>query len=232
MSEVSFQREISRVGHPVGLACIVASMGAKIPEYAQPAETLNILGYDTAVYEYDKAVYLSGEPEQLPALITDMSNDFNEIGSGYNKKLFSGASGGSFIGYNLQIRAEGPQLGLYATAGVAMSEVVTHTLIFRALGARKAFAKNGYDEAGLREAWKDIDISVDDPPSPDKAMCVVLGDLDMFVRYKKALENLRAWQEAGVPIRILTRPKYTHSKTVQWFKDNIGLMLNQAPEIR
>ncbi len=231
MSEATYRREVFKSDDPVGLACVVASMGGKILDFTQPAESLNALGYDTAVYEYDKSVYLSGEPEQLPSLIGDMSDDFEELSSGYDKKLFTGASGGSFIGFNLQRRASGPQLGLYATAGIPMSEAITHTVAFRKLGARKAFAQHGYDEAGLQEAWKDIDMSVNTPPPSDKAICVVLGGIDYFVNYVKARSNLKKWQEAGVPITILTKPKLSHSGTVRWFKANIETMLAQAPEL-
>jgi hypothetical protein len=225
MSEATFRREVFTVEQPTGLACIVASMGSKIVSFTQPAETLNTFGFDVAVYEYDKSVYLSGEPEQLPALITDMSADFEDLGLAYDKKLYCGASGGSFIGFNLQRRAEGPQIGLYATAGVPMAEVIMHAPIFRILGARKAFARHGYDEARLREAWKDIEMSVDNPPPTDKAISVVLGGLDYFVNYAKARRNLKAWQNAGVPIRIVTKPHLSHSGTVTWFKEHIDTLL-------
>lgn len=231
MNEATFRREVFTADHPVGLACMVVSMGSKIVQFAQPADKLNAMGFDVAVYEYDKSVYLSGEPEQLPSLIANMSADFEDLGQTYNKKLYCGASGGSFIGFNMQRRAEGAQLGLYATAGVPISEVITHSPAFRILGAARAFAKHGYDEERLREAWKDVEMSVDNPPPTDKSLSVVLGYLDYFVNYAKARSNLVKWHEAGVPITIKTKPHLSHSGTIKWFKAHIDDLLNEAQQI-
>jgi hypothetical protein len=231
MSEATFQRKVYTIDNPKGLACVVASMGGKIVEFAQPALTLNGLGYDTAVYEYGRSVYLSGEPEQLPALITSMSSDFEDLGSAYDTKLYTGASGGSFIGFNLQRRAEGPQVGLYATAGIPISEIVTRSPIFRLLGARRAFAKHGYDEAGLQESWKTIEMSLDDPPPIDQSISVVLGGRDKFVNYDRALSNLTVWKDAGVPIEIIKKPELGHFETVKWFKAHIDILLKKAPRL-
>lgn len=231
MSEPTFRREVFAADNPTGLACVVAGIGGTIPEFIQPAETLNELGYDAAVYEYDQDVYLSGEPDQLPALLAELGDDFEDIGSDYNRKLFTGASGGSFFAYTLQQRAEGPQLGLFAAGGIELSKIFTHSLAFRAFGIRKAYARNGYDEEGLREIWRDIDISPEKPPAADKSLCVVLGGMDYIVNYAKARRTYVAWQKAGVPVRILTKPQLGHAGTLRWFKENIHTMLAEGTEL-
>jgi hypothetical protein len=96
---------------------------------------------------------------------------------------------------------------------------------------RKKFAQRGFNAAQLESLWQDIDVSPDNPPQRHVAFVMVLGKRDKLVRYEKALATLQAWQKAGVPIKVITRPRLGHIGTIRWHKNHIEELLDEAERL-
>jgi len=57
---------------------------------------------------------------------------------------------------------------------------------------------------------------------------MALGKRDIFVSYKKAHTTLQAWQNAGLPIKIVTRLNLGHIGTIRWHKEHVDELLDEA----
>lgn len=231
MSKASFNQEAFTGEHARGLACMVAGLNGQISDFQTAVRGLAAVGFDTVVYEHGDAVYKNGEAEQMPALIDAIQADFEDRAASYQRKLYAGVSAGSLVAFNLQQRAEGVQRGLYATGGVPTSEFIFHSVFSRVFGFQRAFKRNGYTEESLREAWKDIDASVDRPPELDKPFLVVLGQKDRIVKHSRAMQTYDAWLAAGVPVEVVTEPGRDHDEAIEVFKGNIGKLFAQVNQI-
>lgn len=83
-------------------------------------------------------------------------------------------------------------------------------------------------QLSLTALWQEIDVSPDEPPGQNVAFVMVLGKRDRLVSYEKALATLQAWQNAGVPIKIITKSNLGHLRTIRWHKIHIDELLNEA----
>jgi hypothetical protein len=120
------------------------------------------------------------------------------------------------------------QYGIYAVAGMSGRDALKSPLFYF---VRRKFNKQGYSTAKLNNLWREIDVSADEPPSREVAFVMVLGKRDRIVEYDKALAILQAWQNAGVPIKVITKPNLGHLGTVRWYKKHIDELLDEAEQL-
>jgi hypothetical protein len=83
----------------------------------------------------------------------------------------------------------------------------------------------------LNRLWREIDVSPNDPPERHVSFVMVLGKRDIIVRYQKALATLQAWQNAGVPIKVITKPNLGHLGAIRWYKKHIDELLDEAEQL-
>lgn len=210
------------------LACVITGYGGKIKRYQSVIQTLNKRGFTVIAYEHSLSVMTSGNPYDLLKLVDGTCNDFADKVAGYKKIICIGASAGAGLCFAMQRRMPAIQYGIYAVAGMPGKDALKSPLFYF---VRKRFSKHGFSTARLNSLWQEIDISPDDPPRRDVAFVMVLGQRDKVVSYEKALATLHAWQQAGVPIRIITRSGLGHLGTIRWYKKHIDELLDEAEHL-
>lgn len=223
-----FRAELFPVEGSEKLACVIAGLGGKIKSYHGVVQTLNEQGFSVVAYEHSPSVATSGNPYDLLHLVDGIYNNFAQRTAGYKKIICIGASAGSGLCFALQRRMPEIQYGIYAVAGTPGREALKSPLFYF---VRKRFMRRGFSADRLNQLWQDIDISPDNPPRRDLSFIMVLGKRDLLVDYKKALATLQAWQDAGVPIKIITRPNLGHLGTIKWHKQHIGELLTEAERL-
>ncbi|HET8670302.1 MAG TPA: hypothetical protein VFM05_06615 [Candidatus Saccharimonadales bacterium] len=210
------------------LACVIAGLGGKIKNYQSPIQTLNDRGFSVIAYEHSSSVMTSGNPHDLLNLVDGICNDFSGKAVGYKKIICIGASAGSGLCFALQKRMPSIKYGIYAVAGMSGKDALKSPLFYF---VRKKFSRQGFSAAKLNLLWREIDVSSDNPPPPHVAFVMVLGKRDWIVSYRKALTTLQAWQRAGVPIKIVTRPNVGHIGAIRWHKEHISELLDEAERL-
>lgn len=146
----------------------------------------------------------------------------------YKKIICIGASAGAGLCFAMQRRMPAIQYGIYAVAGMSGKYALKLPLFYL---VRRKFNESGFSAAQLNDLWQGIDVSTDDPPQQHVAFVMVLGKRDRLVSYKKALATLQAWQEAGVPIQIITKSNLGHLETIRWYKKHIDELLAEAERL-
>lgn len=225
MSNPLFSTQTFPVADSKKLACVIAGLGGKIKSYAGVIQTLNRLGFSVVAYEHDLSVLTSGDPHDLLNLVDGICDDFSQKAVGYKKIICIGASAGSGMCFALQRRMPAIQYGIYAVAGMPGKEAIASPLFYL---IRRRFRRRGFSAEKLSSLWQEIDVSPDNPPRRDLSFVVVLGKRDKIVKYKKALATMQAWQNAGVPIKVITRPNSGHLATIRWYKEHIDELLEEG----
>lgn len=210
------------------LACVIVGLGGKIKSYQGVIEALNRRGFTVIAYEHSSSVLTSGNPHDLLNLVDGICNDFMAKASGYEKIICIGASAGSGLCFALQRRIPAIQYGIYAVAGMPGKDAIASPLFYF---VRRRLSRHGYDAVKLNSLWREIDVSPDAPPQKRVAFVAVLGKRDKIVNYKKAFATLQAWQAAGVPIKIITRPRAGHLATIRWHKEHIEELLDEGERL-
>ena len=207
------------------IACVITGYGGKIKRYQSVIQTLNEQGFTVVAYEHSLSVMTSGNPHDLLNLVDGTCNDFAQKMAGYKKIICIGASAGAGLCFAMQRRMPAIQYGIYAVAGMSGKAALESPLFYF---VRKKFNKRGFSTAKLGSLWQEIDVSPDDPPRRDVSFVMVLGKRDRIVNHEKALATLHAWQKAGVPIKIITKPNLGHLGAIRWYKKHIDELLNEA----
>lgn len=210
------------------IACVITGYGGKIKRYQSVIQTLNKQGFTVIAYEHSLSVMTSGNPLDLLNLVDGTCNDFAQRMVGYKKIICIGASAGAGLCFAMQRRMPAIQYGIYAVAGMSGKDALESPLFYF---VRRKFSKHGFSAAKLNSLWQEIDVSPDDPPGRDVAFVMVLGKRDKIVSYEKALATLQAWQSAGVPIKIITKPSLGHLETIKWYKQHIDELLTDAEQL-
>lgn len=210
------------------IACVITGYGGKIARYQNVIQTLNGRGFTVIAYEHNLSVITSGNPYDLVDLVDGTCNDFANKMVGYNKIICLGASAGSGLCFAMQRRMPSIQYGIYAVAGMPGIEALMSPLFYF---VRRRFSKRGFSISKLNSLWQGIDISPDDPPRRDLSFIMVLGKRDRVINYEKALATLQAWQKAGVPIKIITKPSLGHFGVIRWYKQHIDELLDEAERL-
>lgn len=228
MNRLLFHAELFQVNGSEKVACVITGYGGKIKSYRSVIKTLNDRGFTVVAYEHNSSVLTSGNPQDLLNLVDGICNDFAAKAVGYKKIICIGASAGAGLCFALQRRMPVIQYGIYAVAGMSGKDALASPLFYF---VRKKFEKQGFNAARLNSLWQEIDVSPDQPPKRDVSFVMVLGKRDKLISYEKALATLQAWQEAGVPIKIITRPNLGHIGTVRWYKQHIDELLDEAEQL-
>jgi len=228
MSSPLFRTQSFPVEGSEKVACVIAGLGGKIKNYQSVIQTLNKRGFTVIAYEHSPSVLTSGNPHDLLNLVDGICSDFTERAAGYKKIICIGASAGSGLCFALQRRMPAIQYGIYAVAGMSGKDAFASPLFYF---VRKKFEKRGFSTAKLNRLWREIDVAPDNPPQQKVAFVMVLGRWDILVRYRKALATLQAWRNAGVPIKIITRPNLGHLGTIRWHKKHIDELLAEAESL-
>jgi hypothetical protein len=202
--------------------------GGKIRRYKRIIQALNRHGFTVVAYEYSSSVMTSGNPHDLLTLVGGICNDFSEKAAGYKKIICVGASAGAGLCFALQRRMPAIQYGIYAVAGMAGKDALASPLFYF---VRQKFSRRGFSVERLNNLWQEIDVSPDNPPQQYVAFVMVLGKRDRIISYEKALATLKAWQRAGIPIKIITRPNLGHLGTIRWYKKHMGELLGEAEHL-
>jgi hypothetical protein len=228
MSSPLFRTQSFPVKGSEKLACVITGYGGKIKRYQSVIQTLNKRGFTVIAYEHSLSVMTSGNPLDLLNLVDGTCNDFTEKIAAYKKIICIGASAGAGLCFAMQRRMPAIQYGIYAVAGMPGKDALESPLFYF---VRKKFNKHGFNAAKRNNLWREIDISPDDPPGRHVAFVMVLGERDRIVSYEKALATLRAWQQADVPIKIITKPGLGHLGTIRWYKQHIDELLTEAEHL-
>lgn len=228
MSSPLFRTQSFPVEGSEKVACVIPGYGSKIKRYQSLIQTLNSRGFAVIAYEHSPSVLTSGNPQDLLNLIDGICGDFASRVAGYKKIICIGASAGAGLCFALQRRMPDIQYGIYAVAGMSGRDALKSPLFYF---VRKRFSKRGFSMDRLNSLWQEIDVSPDKPPRRDLSFVMVLGKRDMLVRYKKALATLETWQNAGVPIKIITRPNLGHVRAIRWHRNNIDSLLTEAEQL-
>lgn len=210
------------------VACVITGYGGKIKRYQSVIQTLNKQGFTVIAYEHSLSVLTSGNPHDLLNLVDGTCNDFASKVDGYKKIICVGASAGAGLCFAMQRRMPAIQYGIYAVAGMSGKDALESPLFYF---VRKKLNKHGFNAARRNNLWREIDVSPDDPPRRDVSFVMVLGKRDRIVSYEKALATLVAWQKAGVPIKIITRPSLGHLGTIRWYKQHLDELLTEADQL-
>lgn len=228
MSKPLFCTESFPVKGSEKIACVITGYGGKIRRHQSVIQALNEQGFTVIAYEHSLSVLTSGNPHDLLDLVDGTCNDFANKATGYKKIICTGASAGSGLCFAMQRRMPAIQYGIYAVAGMPGKEAIKSPLFYF---VRRKFSKNGFSPTRLNNLWEEIDVSPNDPPRRDLSFVMVLGKRDRIVSYEKALGTLQAWQNAGVPIKIITKPNLGHLGTIKWYKKHINELLIQAENL-
>lgn len=228
MNNSLFRSKLFPVEGSDKLACVIAGFLGKISRYKNVAQSLNKQGFTVIGYEHSPSVLTSGNPQGLINLVDEICKDFAEKAAGYKKIICIGASAGAGLCFHLQKRMSTIQYGVYAGAGEPGGDVFERPLFYF---ARKKFNNNGFSTSKVKSLWHELDIAPDNPPKQNVAFVMVLGKRDKVIRYEKALAALQAWQKAGVPIKIITRPNSGHMGTVRWYKQHLDELLAEAEQL-
>ncbi len=187
-------------------------------------------------YTYGGEIVRAGNPFALPEMISAIGVDIRDKTDGVNpdRVRMAGASLGAFVAYNIQEQLGLQTPGLYATAGVNLAKNVMFNPIFRP--ARNAFVNNGVGLAQLSAAWEDVDI-FGDRPATVPSVCAI-SRTDPVVPYFFASRNLRAWEDAGAPVKVLpnwaTRFESTwlHTAAINYFDSNIREIIEISKSLK
>ena len=210
------------------LACVITGYGGKIKHYQGVIRTLNEQGFTVIAYEHSLSVMTSGNPYDLLNLVDGTCADFASKLAGYKKIICVGASAGAGLCFAMQRRMPAIRYGIYAVAGMSGKDALKSPLFYL---VRKRFSRRGFNTDRLNDLWREIDVSADEPPSQGLSFVMVLGKRDRVVTYEKAMVTLHAWQAAGVPIKIITKPKLGHLGTIKWYKQHIDELLIEAEHL-
>lgn len=228
MNNPLFRTQVFPVEGSDKIACVTAGWRGKIAGYENLIQTLNKRGFTVIGYEHSPLVLISGNPQRGVALLDEICNDFAQQAASYKKIICVGASAGAGLGLALQRRMPAIQYGVYAGAGEPGKDVLERPLFYF---LRKKFNKRGFSASKVRSLWQELDISPDNPPKQNVPFVIVLGKRDKIVRYEKALAALQAWQKAGAPIKIITKPNLGHRGVIAWHKEHIEELLNEAEQL-
>jgi hypothetical protein len=210
------------------LACVITGYGGKIKRYQSVIQALNERGFTVIAYEHSLSVLTSGNPHDLLNLVDGTCADFANKIAGYKKVICIGASAGAGLCFAMQRRMPAIQYGIYAVAGMPGKDALESPLFYF---VRKRLNEHGFSAAKRNSLWQEIDVSPDNPPKRDLSFVMVLGKRDRIVNYGKALATLQAWQNAGVPIKIITKPNLGHLGTIRWYKQHIDELLTKAERL-
>lgn len=228
MSAVEFRAREFGDGNSSTAVALVAGFDGKIEHFEDTARDLVGRGNDVVAYDYDPDALLSGDPQLLPAMISDLSTDFFGRTAEYDRRRYAGASMGAGICWNMQGADDKALPGIYGGAGCDTAHLVTSNLLFRGMARwfhgvdpKKEFKLKGYNEADLWEIWKDLHVP---PPS---GFAVVLGGRDFIVRKKEVLPKFEACKiDSNIKVHIIQ--KLGHAGVIKWFADNTPFMLDLA----
>jgi hypothetical protein len=197
------------------MVSIVAGYEGKIEHFEQAAKSLAQAGNDVAVFEYCTDVFLSGDPAVLPRVIHGIGQASAELAAGHASWRGAGASLGVGVVWNAQkeFPAEVVRPGLYAAGGSNAARLIFGNPYLRK--ARDKFRANGYERDDLIETWQEIH------KPPVTPLTIALGGLDVFVTRREVMNNVRRWQQDGLPVRAFTRPLRGHTGMIHWFNANI-----------
>ncbi len=228
MTTPLFQAQSFPVKGSKKIACLITGYRGKITGYESVIKALNERGFTVIGYEYSSSVLTNCDPPEVMSLLDGIYNDFAARAKGYKKIICTGASAGAGLCLALQKRMPAMQYGVYAGAGEPGEDVIERPLFYL---ARKKFSKNGFDAEKVKSFLQELDITPSKPPRQHLPFVIVLGKRDKFVRYQKALAALQSWQQAGVPINIITRPDLGHMGVIAWYKEHIGELLDDAERL-
>ncbi len=231
MSAVEFRIREFGNGNSSTAVALVAGFDGKIVDFEQTARDLVGRGNDVIAYDYEPDALISGDPELLPAMIGDISNDFLGRTSEYARRRYAGASMGAGVCFNMQRADEKALPGIYGGAGCDTAHLVMSNLLFRGLvrafhhgiDPKKEFELKGYGEADLWEIWKDLHVP---PPS---GFAVALGGMDFIVRTREVMPKIETWKtDINIQVHLLRR--LGHTGVIKWFADNAPFMLDLADQ--
>ena len=227
MNQVDFRSQEFGEGS-ANVVALVAGFDGKIEHLNQAALDLVAADNDVIAYEYDNDVFLAGDGTILPSLIKELSKNFSERTSGHISHRFAGASLGGGIGWNMQKNYQDARPGAYAAIGANVAHLVMANPIFRGvvkyfhkIDTKKEFELNGYTEADLYNAWKELHVP------PTTGFAVALGGLDYVIRRSEVMPKFKEWQKEA-DIRIITKRRLGHTGVIKWFNENIKQMLYLA----
>ncbi len=210
------------------IACIITGYRGKITRYKSVIQTLNRRGFTAIGYEYSSSILTDCDPQGVVGLLDGIYNDFADKAGGHKKIICTGASAGAGLCLAIQRRMPAMQYGVYAGAGEPGEDVIERPLFYF---VRKKFNEHGFSTTKVKSLLQELDISPDHPPRQNLSFVIVLGKRDKLSRYEKALAALQSWQNAGVPIKIITRSNLGHLGTIRWYKKHIDELLDEAERL-
>jgi predicted alpha/beta hydrolase family esterase len=213
------------------LAVLIAGFAAPIKYFSPSIKRLQKTGFSVIAVEYDGSVLNTGDPKNLLLLIDKLTELVQPLTNNYKTVYFCGPSLGSYIAWNIMQRISRPCIGLYATAGIAVSRAVFHSKNF--VKVRQAFVQNGYDEAKLLKAWEIIETT---PArkliNASHPFTIYATKQDKIVDYKTAQATIEFWQSKGVPVELKTVRLPGHYAISLWFMRNVGKLIARDQKAR
>lgn len=208
---------------------LVTGFAGNVMQLDQAARDLAGMGRDVVVYDYPPDVLLSGDGEQLPRLIDDLSEDFQERAAGHEKLRLGGVSLGGAVAAGMQKQCTDPEPGLYAATGTNPAELVLKHELFGAIvrkvhgvDIRRAFSTKGYTLDVLQESWRDIN------RPPDTGFSITLGAMDYIIPYHRIKSRIANWRQTNPEIRTHYLWRQGHGGTIKWFNAHCAELLSRS----
>ncbi|MDQ5886411.1 MAG: hypothetical protein QG628_808 [Patescibacteria group bacterium] len=218
-------------------ALLVAGYNGRIADVETAAISLADNGFNVIAYDFNPDAINSGNPDDLPKAIQELTEDFRTRTLEYQTIQPAGVSMGAGFAWATQKRSETePETdqiilpGIYAAEGANSADGIfvkpSNPVMYAVVrGIRKAYEDKGYDHEALRDAWSEIH------KPPKSGFAVVLGGLDYVVRYREIMRNIDMWKTSGIPIKTLTRRAKAHAGTIDWYNHNIPTMLTAVKSL-
>jgi hypothetical protein len=212
------------------VVALVTGFAGKVRDVEQAATDLVRTGRDAVVYTYHPRILLDGDPKLLPQMIETLGRDFVQRTPDHLRRRFGGVSLGGAIAAGMQKDYATPERGLLAATGVDAAHLVMENPAFGSMvlavhhiNIRRAYLRNGYSLADLREEWHNVQVP------PRTPFTIAVGGLDYIVQQREIMPKLTAWKKENPGIHIIRKPWLGHNGTIKWFNRNIMSMLETEP---
>lgn len=189
---------------------VFTAMGTKIGLYKPFVVRMRRRGYACIVYDYPLRLVLDGDLKEWEAFYTDIIADAQERLKALQADAAThfyacGVSMGTLIAQKMT--HETPEIS-HVVLNLAYGDVAQNLWTYhRVKRAKKAFIKQGIDEAALRGHVRHVDPIVHAPKLRDKKVLLFLSRKDQVLVYKQTLATKRAF-EASIPHLQYQENKY------------------------
>lgn len=208
------------------LVCYVVGFTAHVNQFKYSIGRLQKQGYDVLAFEYDVSVLTLGDPMRLLDVLAYITEETDHRAKEYERVICMGVSLGAFIAFNVQRRLPDASVGIYATAGVVVSEAIFTMKAFEQV--KDAFISNGWNAQKLGKIWKNIEIKENDELLKDKSLVIVNGKIDRIVNHRAATKQVLRWRQEGTRVRLYKKNLLGHTGTILWYIFNTDKMLKRA----